>query len=50
MAIRYRPKILIAGASAYSRLYDYDRMRKIANECKALLLSDLAHISGIIIN
>jgi len=43
---RYRPKILIAGASAYSRLYDYERMSKIAKKCGAFLLSDIAHISG----
>jgi glycine hydroxymethyltransferase len=47
-ATRIRPKILIAGASAYSRLYDYARMRKIADSCGAYLVSDMAHISGLV--
>ncbi|KAL9966222.1 hypothetical protein ACROYT_G024265 [Oculina patagonica] len=44
----FRPKVIIAGASAYSRLYDYERMRKIADEHKAVLLADMAHISGLV--
>ncbi|PFX30489.1 Serine hydroxymethyltransferase, mitochondrial [Stylophora pistillata] len=44
----FRPKLIIAGASAYSRLYDYERMRKIADEHKAVLLADMAHISGLV--
>merc|ERR550539_972645 len=47
-AMRIRPKILIAGASAYSRLYDYGRMRQIADKCGAWLLADMAHISGLV--
>jgi len=47
-ALRIRPKILIAGASAYSRLYDYARMRQIADKCGAWLLADMAHISGLV--
>jgi len=47
-ALRIRPKILIAGASAYSRLYDYGRMRQIADKCGAWLLADMAHISGLV--
>lgn len=43
-----RPKILIAGASAYTRPYDYARMRKIADKANAYLLSDMAHISGLV--
>jgi len=46
--LRYRPKILIAGASAYSRNYDYTRMKKIADSVNAYLLSDMAHISGLV--
>jgi len=45
-AMRIRPKMLIAGASAYSRLIDYKRMRQIADDCGAYLLADMAHISG----
>jgi len=48
-ALRIRPKILIAGTSAYSRLIDYGRMRQIADKCGALLLADMAHISGLVV-
>lgn len=48
LAQLYRPKIIIAGTSAYSRLIDYDRMRQIANDVGAYLLSDMAHISGLV--
>jgi glycine hydroxymethyltransferase len=44
----FRPKMLVAGASAYSRLYDYGRMREIADKSNAWLLSDMAHISGLV--
>ena len=47
-AALFRPKILIAGVSAYTRHYDYPRMRKIANSVGAHLLSDMAHISGLV--
>merc|ERR1711870_186178 len=48
-ALRIRPKILIAGTSAYSRLIDYGRMRQIADKCGAYLLADMAHISGLVV-
>ena len=48
LALLYRPKIIIAGTSAYSRLIDYERMRAIADEANAYLLSDMAHISGLV--
>lgn len=44
----YRPKLIVAGASAYARLIDYARMRDISNKCNAYLLSDMAHISGLV--
>jgi glycine hydroxymethyltransferase len=47
-AVLFRPKILIAGASAYTRHYDYPRMREIADSVGAYLLSDMAHISGLV--
>jgi glycine hydroxymethyltransferase len=47
-AILYRPKILVAGTSAYCRLIDYERMRKIADSVGAYLVVDMAHISGLI--
>jgi glycine hydroxymethyltransferase len=48
LAMLYRPKIIIAGTSAYSRLIDYARMREIADKANAYLLSDMAHISGLV--
>ncbi|MFO8053602.1 MAG: serine hydroxymethyltransferase [Bacteroidales bacterium] len=43
-----KPKLIIAGASAYSRDWDYERMRKIADETGALLMADIAHPAGLI--
>ncbi|KAI4104451.1 MAG: hypothetical protein L6R37_003270 [Teloschistes peruensis] len=48
LALLYRPRIIIAGTSAYSRLIEYDRMRAIAEKVGAYLLSDMAHISGLV--
>ncbi|KAF1963394.1 SHMT-domain-containing protein [Byssothecium circinans] len=48
LATLYRPKIIVAGTSAYSRLIEYERMRKIADNVGAYLLSDMAHISGLV--
>ena len=48
MATLYRPKIIIAGTSAYSRLIEYERMKDIAGKVGAYLLSDMAHISGLV--
>ncbi|OQE13927.1 hypothetical protein PENFLA_c042G08957 [Penicillium flavigenum] len=47
-ATLYRPKLIIAGTSAYSRLIDYPRMRAIADSVGAYLLADMAHISGLV--
>lgn len=44
----FRPKLLVAGASAYSRLIDYERMKKVADQHNAWLLADMAHISGLV--
>ncbi|KAI8051954.1 serine hydroxymethyltransferase-domain-containing protein [Syncephalis plumigaleata] len=44
----YRPKIIVAGASAYPRIIDYQRMRQIADKSKSYLMVDMAHISGLI--
>lgn len=48
LASLYRPKIIIAGTSAYSRLIEYERMKDIAEKVGAYLLSDMAHISGLV--
>ncbi len=47
-AVLYRPKVLVAGTSAYCRLIDYKRMRQIADKVGAYLVVDMAHISGLI--
>ncbi len=47
-ALMYRPKVLVAGTSAYCRLIDYGRMRQIADLVGAYLVVDMAHISGLI--
>ncbi len=47
-ALMYRPKVIVAGTSAYCRLIDYARMREIADLCGAYLMVDMAHISGLI--
>jgi len=44
----FRPNLLIAGASAYPREYDYKRMKQVADKHAAPLLSDIAHISGLV--
>ena len=48
IAIREKPKMIIAGASAYSREIDYQRFREIADKVGALLLADISHPSGLI--
>lgn len=47
-ATLFRPKIIVAGASAYTRHYDYPRMRAICDKVGAWLLADMAHISGLV--
>lgn len=47
-ASKYRPKLIIAGASAYARTIDFKKFRAIADEFKALLLVDMAHIAGLV--
>ncbi|PON68258.1 Serine hydroxymethyltransferase [Trema orientale] len=47
-ATLFRPKLIIAGASAYPRDFDYPRMRKIADSVGAFLMMDMAHISGLV--
>ncbi len=43
-----RPKMIVAGASAYSRIIDFKRLREIADEVGALLMVDMAHIAGLV--
>lgn len=48
MAIEHKPKLIIGGGSAYSREWDYKRMREIADKVGALLMIDMAHPAGLI--
>jgi len=48
LALEHRPKLIICGASAYPRDFDYRRLRYIANQVDAYLMCDMAHISGLI--
>lgn len=47
-ALEVKPKLLICGASAYSRDWDYERLRDIADQVGAILLADISHPSGLI--
>lgn len=47
-AIKHKPKLIVGGASAYSREWDYERMRAIADKVGALLMIDMAHPAGLI--
>ena len=44
----YRPQLIICGASAYPREWDYARIRKVADDSNALMMMDMAHISGLV--
>ena len=48
LAVEHKPKLIIGGASAYSREWDYERMRAIADKVGAVLWIDMAHTAGII--
>lgn len=48
LAKKYRPKLIIAGASAYARTIDFKRFREIADEAGAYLMADIAHIAGFV--
>ncbi|MGI6719207.1 MAG: serine hydroxymethyltransferase [Bacteroidales bacterium] len=47
-ALKHKPKLIIAGASAYSRDWDYKRMREIADKVGAILMADISHPAGLI--
>ena len=48
IALKEKPKMIIAGGSAYSRIIDFKRFREIADKCGAYLMVDMAHIAGLI--
>ncbi len=48
LALKYRPKLIVAGASAYGRIIDFKKFRKIADKVGAYLMADIAHIAGLV--
>lgn len=48
MAVEFQPKLIVTGASAYPRFWDYPRMRQIADKVGARLMMDMAHVAGLI--
>ncbi|MEJ2039904.1 MAG: serine hydroxymethyltransferase [Desulfosarcinaceae bacterium] len=48
LALDFRPKMIVAGASSYPRLIEYDKMAAIAKEVDAVLLADMAHLAGLV--
>jgi glycine hydroxymethyltransferase len=48
LALEHKPRLIVAGASAYSRIIDFARMREIADEVGTYLLVDMAHIAGLV--
>lgn len=49
LAVKHKPKIIISGATAYSRIIDFERIGKIADKIGAYHLSDISHISGLVV-
>ena len=48
LAMQHKPKLIVAGASAYCREIKFDRLREIADACGAMLMADMAHIAGLV--
>lgn len=48
LAMESKPKLIVCGASAYSRAIDFKRFREIADKCGAILMADIAHIAGLV--
>ncbi|MDO4330172.1 MAG: serine hydroxymethyltransferase [Lachnospiraceae bacterium] len=48
LAMENKPKLIVAGASAYARVIDFKRFREIADQCGAYLMVDMAHIAGLV--
>ena len=48
LALEHRPKLIVAGASAYPRVIDFEKFSEIAKECGAYLMVDMAHIAGLV--
>ncbi|TET40865.1 MAG: serine hydroxymethyltransferase [Elusimicrobia bacterium] len=48
LAIKHKPKLIVAGASAYSRIIDFEKFREVCDRVGAFLMADIAHIAGLI--
>jgi glycine hydroxymethyltransferase len=48
LALKHHPRLIVAGASAYPRIFDFERLRSIADEVDAKLMIDMAHIAGLV--
>lgn len=49
MAKKHKPKLLIVGATAYPRIFDWQKLREVADACGAFLLADISHIAGLVV-
>ena len=49
MALKEKPKLIMVGATAYPRIFDWKRLREIADLCNAFLVADISHIAGLIV-
>jgi glycine hydroxymethyltransferase len=49
IAREHQPKLIVCGASAYSRIIDFDQFRRVADDVGALLMADIAHIAGLVV-
>lgn len=49
LALEYKPKLIVVGASAYPREIDFERFRRIADEVGAYVMADIAHIAGLVV-
>lgn len=48
LALEHRPKLIVTGATAYPRVFDFKRLREIADSVEAILMADIAHIAGLV--
>ena len=49
LAMQHKPKLIVSGATAYPRIYDWQKLRDIADACGAFLLADISHIAGLVV-
>jgi glycine hydroxymethyltransferase len=49
IAKEHKPKLIVVGATAYPRIYDWQRLREVADTCGAFLLADISHIAGLVV-